>query len=182
MINKISKEVTEIHFKNFGSIVYLIQLTNPKTQILIDTSSKENAQELIDSLNKVNLTPKDIDTIILSHAHYDHTQNINLFPNAKIYGNFTHIINSDHTQTKEPRILPISETPLPTSNFQIFLLPGHTPGDIAILYKNILFSGDIIFNGGYIGRNDFPESNPKEQKKSLKKLSEINFEILCPGH
>ena len=182
MIKKTSKEVTEIHFQNFGSIVYLIQLTNPKTQILIDTSSKENAQELIDSLNELNLTPKDIDTIILTHAHYDHTQNIKLFPNAKIYGNFTHIINSDHTQTKEPRILPISEIPLPTNNFQFFPLPGHTPGDIAILYKNILFSGDIIFHNGYIGRNDFPESNPEKQEESLRKLQNIKFDILCPGH
>lgn len=183
MIKKISKEVTAIHFKNFGSIVYLIQIPTKNNQthnILIDTSSKENLQELIKSLKELKLSPRDIKTIILTHGHYDHIENINLFQNANIYGNFTKIINNNHTQTEIKKILPIEKFSI--KDFKIFKLPGHTLGDIAILYKKILFSGDIIFHNGYIGRNDFPESNPKKQKKSLEKLSTINFEILCPGH
>jgi len=107
MITEISPEVKAIHFQNFGSIVYLIQLSNQN--ILIDTSSKENKEELIYSLAHLNLTPKKINTIILTHAHYDHTENINLFPNAKIYGNFTKQINPNHTQTEIQNILPIEK-------------------------------------------------------------------------
>jgi glyoxylase-like metal-dependent hydrolase (beta-lactamase superfamily II) len=144
---------------------------------------EENKQKLKETLAKLEISPHKIDTIILTHAHYDHVQNIDLFPNAKIYGNFTKIINPDHTQTVKKRILPISECPLTKlPNFQFIPAPGHTPGDILILYKNVLFSGDVIFHGGYIGRNDFPESNPEEQKKSLQMLSKLKFDILCPGH
>lgn len=195
MIKRILSEVTAIHFQNFGSIVYLLQLTSnhkPST-VLIDTSSKENAKELISSLKYLKLTPKDINTIILTHAHYDHTENIDLFPNAKIYGNFTKIINPNHSQTQESKILPIKDCPLIhfCSNYELqttsyplrtFSTPGHTPGDIIILYKNILFSGDVVFHGGYIGRNDFPESNIKDQEKSLQMLSKLKFDTLCPGH
>lgn len=178
MLQKISPEITAIHFQNFGSIVYLLQSQNKN--ILIDTSSKENENELIQELKNLNLKPENIDIIILTHAHYDHVENIKLFENAKIYGDFTHIINSNHTQIRIKKILPIEKLPL--KNLKIFKLPGHTTNDIAILYKNILFSGDIIFHGGYIGRNDFPESNSKKQKESLQKLSKIKFDILCPGH
>jgi len=180
MLQEISENVKGFHFQEFGSIVYLIQLQN--NNILIDTSSRENSLELLNFLNKVDLKAEDIDTIILTHAHYDHVENIDIFPNAKVYGNFTKIINKDHSQTEESSILPIADYRLPTTDMQIFDLPGHTPGDIAILYKDILFSGDIIFHGGYIGRNDFPESNPNTQQKSLKKLNNIKFDILCPGH
>jgi N-acyl homoserine lactone hydrolase len=36
-------------------------------------------------LAKVNLAPKDIDIVILSHLHFDHAGNIDQFPNAQFY-------------------------------------------------------------------------------------------------
>ncbi len=218
MITQISPKVKTINFQNFGSIVYLIQL--PNQNILIDTSSKENSKELISSLQFLNISPEDINIIILTHAHYDHTENINLFPNAKIYGDFKKQINSDHTQTEIKNILPIEKLPnskieqsssnnnyeqkqiignkgeLKYSNgrsgigmddcsktqFKIHKTPGHTEGDILIQYKNILFSGDIIFHNGYVGRTDFPESNTEKMQQSLEFIKKLDFDILCPGH
>ncbi len=180
MIIQISPEIKAMHFQNFGSIVYLLQF--PSQNILIDTSSKENEKELISSLYTLNLSPKNINTIILTHAHYDHTENINLFSNAKIYGNFTKQINTDHTQTEIKNILPISSFESLNPNFKIHKTPGHTQGDIIIQYKNILFSGDIIFHDGYIGRTDFPESNQQKMNQSLEFIKTLKFDILCPGH
>ena len=176
MLQKISNNVTAIHFNQFGSIVYFVKINNKN--ILIDTSSEENAKELINSLKELNITREDIKTIILTHSHYDHIENIELFSHAKIYGNFTKKIKRDHSQKEIKNILNIESQPI--KEFKIFKLPGQS--DIAILYKDILFSGDIIFHGGYIGRNDFPESDIKLQQNSLEKLSKINFNILAPGH
>ena len=178
MITQISSEVKAIHFQNFGSIVYLLQL--PQQNILIDTSSKENSQELLSSLSSLNLTSKDINTIILTHAHYDHTENISLFPNASVFGDFKKQINTDHSQTEIPNILPIENQPI--KEFKIHKTPGHTQGDILIQYNNILFSGDVIFHQGYIGRTDFPESNQEQMNKSLEFIKTLDFDILCPGH
>lgn len=183
MIKKISEEVTEINFQNFGSIVYLLTLNikNHKLNILIDTSSKENKKELIESLKIIKINPKEIEIIILTHGHYDHVENINEFPNAKVYGNFTKTIKSNHTQIENSKIIPIEKLPN-INNLKIIKTPGHTNGDIIILYKNILFSGDAIFHDGYIGRNDFPESDIEKQKISLQIISKLKYDILCPGH
>ncbi len=178
MIKKIINNVYSIEFNNFGSIVYLIKLE--KENILIDTSSKENKKELISSLQELNLKPENITTIILTHAHYDHIENIDLFQKAKIYANFTKKINSDHSQNEIKNLIPIEKQPI--KEFAIHKTPGHTSEDLVIQYKNILFSGDIIFNNGYIGRTDFPESNQEKMEKSLEFIKTLDFEILCPGH
>jgi len=178
MITKISPEVTKIKMQHFGSRVYLIKL--PDQNILIDISSKENADELISSLSTLNLKSEDITTIILTHAHWDHVENINLFPNTKVYGNFTKTINRDHSQTELKNIHPIEKLNIP--EFKIHKTPGHTTGDILILYKDILFSGDVIFHNNYIGRTDFPESVPEKMKETLKFIKTLKYDILCPGH
>jgi len=134
---------------------------------MIDVGSNAAKQELLDDLKQLNIGFKDIKSIILTHNHYDHVENLDLFKQAKVY-------SSENTDELEKDI----------HDFQILKLPGHTPEDIAIIYGDVLFSGDIIFdkNHHYIGRNDLPESNPEEQKKSLEKLKKINYNILCAGH
>lgn len=178
MITKIRKNVFKINFQNFGSIIYYLKINSQN--ILIDTSSEENKKELIVELKKLKLFPEDINTIILTHAHYDHIENISLFENAKIYGNFTEKIEKNHKKTKLQNILPIDS--LKIKKIKIYKTPGHTQKDIIILYDDILFSGDVIFEKGYIGRIDFPESNPKKMKESLQFISQLKFNILCPGH
>lgn len=175
MIKRISKEVTQINFNNFGSIVYLIQLKDKN--ILIDTSSKENSKELIKSLP---MKLEEINIIILTHAHWDHTENISLFTKAKIYANFKKIITRNHSEVENKKIISIDKFNL--KEFKIYNAPGHTKEDIIILYQKILFSGDVIFHDGYIGRTDFPESIPEKMEETLNFIKSLNFEILCPGH
>ena len=170
MITKIKNNVYAIEFTEFGSIVYLVQLNNKN--VLIDTGALNNRQELINSLKQLKLTLKDINIIILTHNHYDHVENTEIFSSAKVY--------SSKIDFPDKNILNINK--LNINDFKIIQTPGHTKGSFCILYKEILFSGDTIFHNGYIGRTDFPESNEQEMRKSLDKLKKINFKILCPGH
>ena len=60
--------------------------------------------------------------------------------------------------------------------------PGHTLGSITIEIGDEMFSGDFIFDGS-IGRVDFPYSNPKQMKESIKKFLEIPYDKrILPGH
>ena len=170
MITKIKDNIYSIGFSKFGSIVYLIQLN--KKNILIDTGAFDNRQELVESLKQLKLTPKNIDFIILTHRHYDHIENIEIFPDAKIY--------ASKEDFQEQNILDINK--LGMKELEIIETPGHTKGSFCILYQDTLFSGDTIFHNGYIGRTDFPESDEKLMEKSLNKLKKIKFKTLCPGH
>ena len=60
--------------------------------------------------------------------------------------------------------------------------PGHCPGCSTIEIGDAMFSGDFIFERS-IGRVDFPNSSPKEMKRSLQKFLEIDYDkTVYPGH
>ncbi|MFH1585514.1 MAG: MBL fold metallo-hydrolase [archaeon] len=162
MITPLKDNIWQLHFRAFSSCVYLIKNPEP---ILIDTGSKEAEQELIADLKSLFIEPEDIKAVILTHSHWDHTGNINSFKNAKIYPSNN-----------------VSEIKKDFPDFEIIETPGHTRNDICILYEDILFSGDTIFENGYIGRTDFPESSPEKMQASLAKLKNIKYKILAPGH
>ena len=55
--------------------------------------------------------------------------------------------------------------------------PGHTPGCSVITAGDVMFSGDFIFKNS-IGRYDFPFSDGKLMKQSLKRAVELkNYKI-----
>lgn len=169
MISKIKENIWQFKFKKFGSYVYLIRLK--KQNILIDTSSPENAEALLEDLRELNITPKEIHIVILTHNHWDHLGGLILFSNSKIYGS-----KKDFGENLlNPKKLGIKE-------LKIIETPGHSKGGICILYKDVLFSGDTIFHRSTTGRTDLPGSSEKEMQESLKKLSKIKFKVLCPGH
>ena len=60
----------------------LIEHQNGK--ILFDTGRKDH-ELLKKELLKCNVVPEQIDTVVLSHLHFDHAGNIDLFKNATIY-------------------------------------------------------------------------------------------------
>lgn len=68
--------------------------------------------------------------------------------------------------------------------FKVVEAPGHTKGCICLFEPKhkILFSGDVLFSNGNIGRTDFPHSVPSKMSKSLEKLDKLNFKLLLPGH
>ena len=170
MIKKIKNNVWQLHFNKFGSCVYLIKLNNKN--ILIDTSTYQNEQELIKDLKELDASPEKINTLIITHNHFDHVENMSLFENAEIYANK---IEFPDDKIKNINNLNINE-------LKIIHTPGHSKGSFCILYNNILFSGDTIFHNNGVGRTDLEGGSYEKLLNSIEKLSKINYEILCPGH
>ena len=169
MIRKIKDNLWEITFNSFGSCVYLLKIKNKN--LLIDTSSLANRQELIKDLKSIGINPEEINILLLTHNHFDHVENIELFKKAEIYGStkdFKCKLVKDIKKLKIPEI-------------KVIETPGHTFGSLSFIYEDILFSGDTLFKNG-IGRTDFPNSSSKDMENSLEKLEKIKYEFLCPGH
>lgn len=141
---------------------------------------------------------KTLEFIILTHYHYDHSQNapkIRELTKAKImmheadfqilqtrlgvewYKNFTNfkpdvLLKGNETINLGDCILDVIHT------------PGHSSGSIC-LYESkskSLFSGDTIFSHDGVGRTDFPGGNSESLKESIKKICKLNVRVLYPGH
>lgn len=79
---------------------------------------------------------------------------------------------------KDQEVLKIGETEI-----EVIHTPGHTAGSVCYRLKDVLFSGDTLFEQS-IGRTDFPTGNYSQMKQSLEKLkalSDVDLKIL-PGH
>ncbi|MEM4641026.1 MAG: MBL fold metallo-hydrolase [Candidatus Pacearchaeota archaeon] len=188
MIQQITKNVLKFSFREFSSNCYLVE-----NRIMIDTGSIEARAELLEDFEEKNLKLENVEHILLTHLHWDHIGNIALFPKAKVYASAREIEDfkknkrnflrkNDLSELENVNFLDINE--FKNKNFKIIEVPGHTRGSLAFLYKNILFSGDTIFDkkGYFVGRTDLKTSVPEEMQKSIRKLLTLKYEILCPGH
>ncbi len=178
---------------NVDSNVYLADIGE---KIIIDAGPKAYYNEVKEELSKITDFKK-IKKVILTHIHYDHCGNVDLFPNAKIYASKKEIddfkANPGVAFTLPKQVIDqlmknltdIEEIKdlLEKNSFEIIYVPGHTAGSLALYYKkeSILFSGDCLFENG-IGRYDLPNSIPEEVENSVEKLKNLGFKTLAPGH
>ncbi len=173
--------------------VYLILRPEPT---IIDTGNPYDKERIKKEINKIIPTEK-IKKVLLTHLHYDHAGNPEIFPNAEIYAsieelkdfrkNPKHFFFGNLSQITK-NILEKNTKPLPrkVSGLEVLKVPGHTRGSVAFIDKKrkLLFSGDTLFFNG-IGRTDFPNSVPENMDGSLKKLIDLvknEKYLLLPGH
>ncbi len=174
--------------------VYFI---DDEKKALIDTGG--DAIFLAERLKKF-VDPKEIDFIILTHSHFDHaaaTSDLKKICGAKIvihpveyefvksqgfstvFFNINYPPFSPDVEVGEGDVIDLGEYQL-----KVLHTPGHTPGSICLFdeERKILFSGDTVFPNGAFGRVDLPGGNARELINSLKRLSELDVEVMYPGH
>jgi glyoxylase-like metal-dependent hydrolase (beta-lactamase superfamily II) len=70
---------------NQGSIAFCgVTLVRGAKNTLVDVAHVGRRQLLVQRLAELGLTPNDIDCVFLTHAHYDHILNLDVFPNAQV--------------------------------------------------------------------------------------------------
>lgn len=185
---KLTPDVWEISggIQPSSNMYYLVSL-----QTVIDTGASINKAELKEIFTVMNLDPKKIQTLILTHFHYDHIGNVDLFPNAKIYASSEEISSYNLAPYKSTgstqkllhgyKLLPLPER---LQTLRIISAPGHTRGSICVYKEDegILFTGDTLFRNGAIGFTGLPTSVPGKIQDTLQKLLKIPYKELGPGH
>ncbi len=68
--------------------------------------------------------------------------------------------------------------------WEILHIPGHSMGGIALYQRDqkVLIPGDVIYADYAIGRFDLYGADAAQLKASLHRLSELDVDILLPGH
>ncbi len=139
-----------------------------------------------------------IETIVITHAHYDHTAHVREI--ARLCGDATVCIHEAdapglvddtrslamHFGARSPGIVPktVLHDGDRVGNLRVIHTPGHTPGGICLYDETAkaLFSGDTVFTGGSFGRYDFPGGDRTALAASIERLSALEVESLYPGH
>lgn len=170
-----------------ASNVYLLDFDE---KILIDCGDRSDHESLKKAISKYTNLSK-ISKVILTHLHYDHVGNVDLFPDAEFFASkeaiesfekdpLGTVLNKGIAEVlKGIRLRPVKDI----YGLKIIDVPGHTIGSIAIWHEkhSLLFSGDTVFVHG-VGRIDLPTSSPDDMSSSLEVLKRYNPKKLCPGH
>jgi glyoxylase-like metal-dependent hydrolase (beta-lactamase superfamily II) len=146
--------------------------------IVVDGGSAGFDKKIISGLKKEGLTPDDIDIVILTHTHIDHTYNIGLYKNAKVYLKFLNTHSGMYQVLKDNMLYKIDmmEGFELARDVSVFLTPGHSPDHLSVLVKtdkgNVVVCGDAIASEHAI--KDDPNPNLvwslDEYKKSRKRV------------
>jgi hydroxyacylglutathione hydrolase len=138
-----------------------------------------------------------IDTIVLTHCHFDHIARVKEIAHmckAKVAIHKTDargLVDDLHSLSmnfgaRSPGIAPdiVLADGDAVGSLAVIHTPGHTPGSICLWSEKekVLLSGDTVFADGYFGRYDFPGGSKAELARSLDRLSVLDVEGLYAGH
>jgi glyoxylase-like metal-dependent hydrolase (beta-lactamase superfamily II) len=176
--------------------VYLI---NTGKLILIDAGTGNSFSLLINNIRRLGLIPENLAFIIATHRHIDHVGGLAEFKQVYNVKTIAHELDADAIESGQgvgaefygikyhPCSIDIrlteneTELNLGKHTLKILHIPGHTSGSLAIYLdigsKRVLFGQDLhgpyetVFGGDVC-----------QAIVSLRKLLELNADILCEGH
>ena len=134
-----------------------------------------------------------VEYILLTHGHYDHTTAVpelhQALPQAQIYIHKADANGAGSTlfplagQVEGLKYYDEGDTlTLGGLTIQVLHTPGHSPGCVTLKVEDVLFCGDTLFAGS-MGRTDLRGGSYDEIMDSLKRLGELEGDYhVCPGH
>ncbi len=184
----------------FG-ICSLLLLRGHGRTILFDTGPFRVRPLLLQALANFGLSPRDIDTIFLTHLHWDHVENLDLFAHAEV---ITPQLEFDYAAAPRPNdwgtppyvreiLQGMRVTLLPDVEQELFPgvrtlpLPGHSiglqgliinsGGETAVLASDALWSARDVSRG----KPDVAFFDPQKAQTSLDRAIAAG-DIFYPGH
>ena len=181
---------------NKGAFGYasITLLKDGNEKILFDTGSYGVRNVIKDLLKK-----EKIDKLFISHLHFDHCSNLDLFRNSKIYINEKELRNlyenNDDSDLYKPLLKIINEYDVNTfndeinisNNIKIVLTYGHTVGHSSLEFKQgkrrILVAGDAIKSlNDYLNINKYGNAQNPDKYIKTKENIKNNYDVIIPGH
>ncbi len=150
---------------------------------------------LAGQLDEIGLTPADIKTVVLSHAHFDHVGNCHLFPHATWYvqeAEHRAMFGRDYkkhgyvpelydtVKNGKIELVPGDCDLFADGSMRIFATPGHTPGHSSLLVRlprtgPVMLSADVAHFKTNLDHRLVPTLNSDESQSraSMDKMEAI---------
>ena len=132
--------------EGFLGLANVTLIRSSEGPILVDTGGYVTRHALLKGLERSGLKPAEIKIVFLSHLHFDHCHNIDLFPRAKVlvskrewdYARTPHVDDlfvpwGIHQLLESYDLELIAGTGEIDDRINYFPAPGHTPGSTALL-------------------------------------------------
>ena len=130
---------------------------------LLDTGRVGLRKVLLDRLKAAGVAPGDVTDVLITHVHYDHSENWSMFPRATIHAPAAELdwalAQPDGTPTLSefslkalaecPRLHRLSEGPTGLPGITSFEAPGHSPHHLVFVLEGdppTIFSADVAKN------------------------------------
>ncbi|MFH1403964.1 MAG: MBL fold metallo-hydrolase [Candidatus Altiarchaeota archaeon] len=166
-----------VHREPVSSSVTLIR-TN--VNIIVDTACRGDANIILEGLSAQGLEPYDVDYVINTHWHPDHTSNNHLFSKARIIiGESTWMpgVNTNHGSWEDEVD--------GMDGVRIIRTPGHVPEHISVIAESdrrYVMAGDAFYEKD-LREGGVPKTNSsigKFKESALRILEEAD--VIIPGH
>lgn len=167
------------------SNIYVIGKENT---VIVDTGVGNSTNSVWPQLEELRVAPVNVKGVVLTHAHHDHAMGAFIIlerANPKV---FVHKLETTYIASRfRQNLVTVEDGDLIETElgpFKVIWTPGHTEGSMCLYNEEdkILFSGDTVFPDGSFGRFDGESGDLKSTIESLKKLSELDVDIMLPGH
>jgi len=177
-------------------------LVEGRERTLVDVGHVGRRNVLIAALAQRGLTPGDIDNVVVSHAHWDHAQNLDLFGAAKLLihpderkyaGNphpndwATPAWTGDMVEHEWERLVEVEEGFEIEPGVRILHTPGHSVGSVSVLVDTedgrCAISGDVLHysEAALAERNPVVFWDDEQASASIRRIV-AESDLIYPGH
>jgi glyoxylase-like metal-dependent hydrolase (beta-lactamase superfamily II) len=178
--------------------IYLVHFANQA--VLIDAGCGHATDRLLMNLAAAGVVPGQIQYLLLTHCHYDHTGGAAELRRRFGWRVAMHTLDADYLESGDPRVTAASwygddldacpvdvrlsdgdRLALGDRSIAVIHIPGHSPGSLAYLVESegrrVLFAQDV-----HGPLHAMLLSNRSDYQASLRKLKSLAADILCEGH
>jgi N-acyl homoserine lactone hydrolase len=169
-------------------------------RIVVDTGHAGRRGHLQAALRKRGLTPEDIDLVFMTHVHWDHVQNFDMFGEAEMLvhpAERAYVKNPHPNDFGTPRwtsaaietatIQEVSEGDELAAGVRVIELPGHSAGTMGLMVETeagiAAVVGDAVgtAENAKLGQADVVFWSPTEADDSISKVVAAS-DLIYPGH
>jgi glyoxylase-like metal-dependent hydrolase (beta-lactamase superfamily II) len=178
-----------------------VTLLRDDVKVLVDTGHYGTRDWLKAELERRRVSPADIDVVVLTHLHWDHCLNVEMFPHARILLGEDELEEGFLMEPGQPqneafkaalgkmKVETVGDGDRISRHATALLTPGHSPGHVAVTLKGddgrlTVMSGDAVPNyRAYLrGFPDISFYDRTKSEESVKKVKGLCPDLIIPGH